>query len=402
LGKCFVDTNIVLNEKFIFSEYEKVYMSIVTIEEIDHHKQSETKGYMARAATRKIKSADNIEIILEEKYYNANKFLQHGNDNVILNMAFQVHKNDNEVIFVCDDYNLVLKAEALGLPCKMFEFEKDVSDVYKGYREITLNDEELAEFYQNPKNDFDLLVNEYLLIRDKNNNIIDKRKWTEKGFKTINTKSFKSIYFPDFKPRDEYQMMAMDSLINDDLTLLFGKAGTAKTMLSLSWIMQNIHTGKIGTCFIIFNPEKLKNSAQLGFYSGNRNEKLLQNSIGGILSSKFGSMDLVNTLISNNKLMLIPTSDIRGIEISEHDCIYVTEGQNIDSYTMRTIIQRAKDNCKTIIEGDLLEQQDIKSSSLKESGMYRTIEVFKGDYSFSCVKLKNIYRSHLAEVAQGI
>ena len=52
----------------------------------------------------------------------------------------------------------------------------------------------------------------------------------KKGLKNINTKPFKSIYFPDFKPRDEYQMMAMDSLINDDLTLLYGRAGSCKNL----------------------------------------------------------------------------------------------------------------------------------------------------------------------------
>ena len=93
---------------------------------------------------------------------------------------------------------------------------------------------------------------------------------------------------------------------------------------------------------------------------------------------------------------------VRGIEISEHDCIYVTEGQNIDAYTMRTIIQRAKEGCKVIIEGDMLEQQDIKLNSFKDNGMYRTIEVFKGTKYFSCVKLKNVYRSPLADIAQNI
>ena len=400
--KAFCDTNVILNEKFRFSEYDRVYLSIVTIEEIDHNKNSDTKGYLARAVTRKIKSADNVEIILEANYHQANRFLEHGNDNVILNMAYKVYKDDPDVVFLCDDYNLVLKSRALGLPCKMFEFEKKDEEVYKGYKEVVLTQEELASHYENPINNFELLINEYLLIKDKNNNIVDKKKWTEKGFKNIGTKPFKSIYFPDFKPRDEYQMFAMDSLINDDLTLLYGKAGSAKTTLSLSWIMQNIHSGKLGKCVVIFNPAKLKNSETLGFYSGNRNEKMLQNSIGGILASKFGSMDLVNTLISNSKLMLIPTSDIRGIEISEHDCIYLSEAQNTDAYTMRTIIQRAKEGCKVIIEGDMLEQQDIKINSLKDNGMYRTIEVFKGSKYFSCVKLKNVYRSHLAEVAQGI
>ena len=164
--------------------------------------------------------------------------------------------------------------------------------------------------------------------------------------------------------------------------------------------MQNIQSGEIDKCVVIFNSLPLKNSQTQGFYPGSRDEKLLQSSLGGILSSKFGAMSAVEDLITDGKLLLIPTSEIRGIEISEKDCIFVTEAQNIDAYTMRTIIQRAK--CKIIIEGDMFEQRDLKSTDPKDNGMQRAIEVFKDSKYFSCVKLKNTYRSPMCELAQGI
>jgi len=401
--KVFCDTNVLLNQKFNIHDYKKVYISIVSIEELDKLKRDERISYQARQAIKNIKFADNVKIIMKYDYDITSRFLEHGNDNAIINMAYQIYIDNDDIIFISDDYNLIVKAQALGLPCKMFEFEDNKSDdIYTGYKEVLLSDEELAEHYQNPTNKWGLLNNEYLIIRDINGEIIDRQKWNDKNFTftPVKTKPFKSIYFPDFKPRDEYQMLAMDSLINDDLTLLFGKAGVAKTMISLSWIMQNIHSNKINKCVIIFNPVKLKNNEQLGYYSGDRISKLLQNSIGGILSSKFGDMMLVESLITNGKLMIIPTSDIRGIEISENDCLFVTEGQNTDAYTMRTIIQRAKEGCKIIIEGDMLEQQDLRNC--RENGMQRIIDVFKGTDYFSCVKLKNIYRSPLADIAQNI
>ena len=408
--KCFVDTNILMSfGEQLFNTYnqnKQIYICDVVLSELDKLKTSSdlNKQFQARQAHKLIKqNKDKITFCLNNKGYKLpDSFDRESNDNKIINIFRDLYLKDDKFLMFSNDLNVQFKCACLELPCVEFGEDEGKQEIYKGYKEIILTQEELAEHYQNPINNFELLINEYLLIKDKNNNIVDKKKWTEKGFKNIGTKPFKSIYFPDFKPRDEYQMFAMDSLINDDLTLLYGKAGSAKTTLSLSWIMQNIHSGKLGKCVVIFNPAKLKNSETLGFYSGNRNEKMLQNSIGGILASKFGSMDLVNTLISNSKLMLIPTSDIRGIEISEHDCIYLSEAQNTDAYTMRTIIQRAKEGCKVIIEGDMLEQQDIKINSLKDNGMYRTIEVFKGSKYFSCVKLKNVYRSHLAEVAQGI
>ncbi|MDD4298962.1 MAG: PhoH family protein, partial [Bacilli bacterium] len=330
-----------------YNQNKQIYICDVVLSELDKLKTSSdlNKQFQARQAHKLIKqNKDKITFCLNNKGYKLpDSFDRESNDNKIINIFRDLYLKDDKFLMFSNDLNVQFKCECLELPCMEFCEDEGKQEIYKGYKEIILTQEELAEHYQNPINNFELLINEYLLIKDKNNNIVDKKKWTEKGFKNIGTKPFKSIYFPDFKPRDEYQMFAMDSLINDDLTLLYGKAGSAKTTLSLSWIMQNIHSGKLGKCVVIFNPAKLKNSETLGFYSGNRNEKMLQNSIGGILASKFGSMDLVNTLISNSKLMLIPTSDIRGIEISEHDCIYLSEAQNTDAYTMRTIIQRAKE-----------------------------------------------------------
>ena len=399
--KVFVDTNILLNNEFNFEDYKKVYISIISIEELDKLKRDGRIGYQARQAIKKIEKAVNKEIVFKSTYSGVN-FIDHNNDNEILRQSYEQYVLDNELVFLTDDLCLKVKADSLGLPCERFEFKENKNKLYKGYKEVTLTDEELAQHYENPINQWDLLINEYLIIKNKDNDVVDKQRWTEKGFSPLSTRTFKSMYLDDFKPKDVYQMCCMDSLINTEFTIITGAAGSAKTLISLSYIMQSIQNGKIGKAVIAFNPAKLRNNESLGFYSGNRLEKILQNSIGGILSSKFGDMQQVEGLISQGKLMIIPTCDIRGTEISDKDILYVTEAQNIDTYTMRTIIQRAKAGTKIIIEGDILEQQDIRINNISESGMYKAIEVFKGTPYFSCMKLENIYRSPIAEIAQRI
>lgn len=402
MNTVFVDTNALLNLKFNFEDYKKVYISIVSIEELDNLKHNERTNYLARQAIEKIDAANNKEIIFDNVLCEKLRFLDHKNDNTILSMALDTYNSDANSIFISDDYNLKLKASALDLPCEMFQFKSDTEAIYRGYKEVIMDDYEQSLHYQCPINKWDLLINEYLIIKNTKGEIIDKQRWTEKGFVSVATRGFKSIYLDDFKPKDVYQMCAIDSLNNTEFTLLYGYAGTGKTQLALSYIMQYIANGKLGKAIIIFNPAKLRNNEQLGYYSGDRNQKLLQNSIGGILSSKLGDMSAVETLINQGKIILVPTSDIRGIEISDRDCLYVTEAQNTDSYTMRTIIQRAKQGCKIIIEGDMLEQQDIRNANLKENGMMRAIDVFKGTKYFSCVNLINTYRSPIAEIAQMI
>ena len=400
--KVFCDTNVLLNSKFNLQDYQKVYISIVSIEELDKLKRDERISYQARKIIKDIKFADNVVIITKSDFNTTNRlFLEHGNDNAILNMAYDVFIDDNEVLFLSDDYNLIVKADkGLGLPCKMFEFKDDKSDdIYTGYKEVCISeDEELAKHYETSENRWGLLNNEYLIIKDKDGNVVDKQRYVEgKGFVQLNSKGFKSIYFGDIKPRDVYQIMAIDSLNNSDFTLLFGKSGSAKTLLSLSWIMHNIQLGKINKAVIVFNSVPLKNNKSQGFYPGDRNQKLLQSSLGGILSSKFGDMTIVESLITQGKLLLIPSAEIRGIEISDSDVIFVTEAQNTDIYTMKTIIQRAKG--KIIVEGDMLEQQDLIHSNNRDNGMRRVIEVFKGSQYFSCVKLKNRYRHPMGDLA---
>jgi predicted ribonuclease YlaK len=384
------------------TSFSKVHLPITVLEELDSikHKSEGERNYKARKAIRQIEEADNVEYKLDCSYSLPIWLDSKVPDNRILGFAKQIVTVHPNAILLSNDINVRAKAKALDIPCEKFE-ENNKEEIYKGFKEVTLDEYELATFYECKVNKWDLLNNEYLIIRDGNGDIVDKYKWTDdKGFVTISSKGFKSIYLGDFKPKDAYQMLALDSLNNMDFTLLSGMAGTGKTQLALSYIMQNLE--KIGKVVIIFNPAKLKNSEQLGYYSGSRLEKLLQNSIGGILSSKLGSMSVVETLSTNGKFMLLPTSDIRGIEISEKDILYVTEAQNTDAYTMRTILQRAKEGCKIIIEGDMLEQRDLRNSTSNDNGMAKAIEAFKGSKYFSCVELQNTYRSPIAEIAQRI
>jgi predicted ribonuclease YlaK len=391
-----LDTNVLLDNPNIIDQYDNIILPTAVLEELDGLKKSPDIGYSAREASRKIETnIDKIKFIIKDIYNN----YPEGWDLTSRDNKIILSARDSNAIIISNDLNVRLKAQSIGLKSDVPNIDCDIP--YKGYKEIIMTPEELSEHYTNPINRWNLLINEYLLIQDENGIIVDKQKWTEKGFVSINSKGFKSIYFGDIKPKDVYQMCAIDSLINNDFTLLTGGAGTAKTLLSLAWIMQNIQNNKISKAVIVFPVSELKNSKSLGYYPGSRIEKILSTSLGGILSSKLGDMMMVETLINQGKLMLIPTADIRGIEISSNDVLYVTEAQNTDSYTMRTILQRAAEGCKIIIEGDHVEQMDIRCNN-KQNGMVRAIEVFKGKKQFSCVKLKNTYRSPISEIAQNI
>ena len=216
-------------------------------------------------------------------------------------------------------------------------------------------------------------------------------------YEAVRCKPFKSNMFGTLKPLDEVQSCAMDSINCNDITVLYGKAGSGKTTLPLNYIMQGLEKGKIKKLYVIYSFEPLKGAKTLGFEKGDHVTKLLYSaSIGNILASKFGDLAQVEYMIDRHQLDIIPTANIRGVEFESDSCVLVTEAQNLDIYTLKTILQRCKEGCKQIYEGDIIEQKD---TNIQNIGINRLIDVFKGHKSFGCVKLKNNYRSKLSELA---
>ena len=87
--------------------------------------------------------------------------------------------------------------------------------------------------------------------------------------------------------------MAADSLINNQITMIKGPAGTGKTYLALGFLLSQLEKGKIDKIIVFCNTIATKGSAKLGYYPGTRDEKLLDSQIGNLLISKFGGRIIV-------------------------------------------------------------------------------------------------------------
>ena len=74
---------------------------------------------------------------------------------------------------------------------------------------------------------------------------------------------------------DVYQAIFADSLINNQITMVKGPAGSGKTFLSLAYLFSQLERGKIDKIIVFCNTVATKNSAKLGYYPGTRDEKLL-------------------------------------------------------------------------------------------------------------------------------
>jgi PhoH-like ATPase len=242
-------------------------------------------------------------------------------------------------------------------------------------------------------------VNEYVVIKDNDDTVCDILKWTGENYVGLNTRPFKSRSLGTIKPLDEVQKCVFDSIVTNDITVLFGRSGSGKTTIPLNFIMQSLEKQTYRKCVIVYDFETLRGAKQLGYTPGSLEEKMMtKGAVGNILSSKLGDVSAVERLIASDQLQIVPTANIRGMEIGADTICYVTEAQNLDPYTLKTIIQRCKEGSKIILEGDVLDQRDVD----RECGIFRLIEVFKGHKSFGCVKLKNNYRSEIGELADKL
>lgn len=279
------------------------------------------------------------------------------------------------------------------------------NDDYTGYKEVTvLDNAEHAALYENPTaNFYDLLPNQYIIRYDKDSNVTDMFRWTGETHVKVDYKSFKSMMFDTVKAKngDVYQKLAFDSLANNKITMLHGPAGTGKSYIAMAYMFKLLESHKIDKIIVFTNPCATTGAAKLGFYPGTRDEKLLDSQIGNMLGAKLGDKMMLERMLNENKIQLLPFSDIRGFDTTGMNCaVYITEAQNLDIEMMRLALQRIGEDCIAIIDGDYEAQVDMAAYSGSNNGMRRLSEVFRGSDFYGEVKLQNIYRSRIAALAQ--
>lgn len=387
---------------------ERFFISSVTLQELEEIKVSSRKDeevkYKARKALHLLdENKDKYEVVIYttamENYIVEKQLEVTPDTKIIASCAFSkgLLPQDTDFVFVTNDIACKMIASKI-FDLKVESVGENKLDEYKGFVEKSLSEEDMAYFYEHiSQNIYGLLTNEYLIIKNDKNEVVDTMKWNGEMYEVVRCKPFKSNMFGTLKPLDEIQSCAMDSINCNDITVLYGRAGSGKTTLPLNYVMQGLEKGKIKKLYVIYSFEPLKGAKTLGFEKGDHITKLLYSaSIGNILASKFGDLAQVEYMIDRQQLDIIPTANIRGVEFESDSCVLVTEAQNLDVYTLKTILQRCKEGCKQIYEGDIIEQKD---TNIQNIGINRLIDVFKGHKSFGCVKLKNNYRSSLSELA---
>lgn len=406
----FYDTNELLHS--IDEIKDKIYLSSITLQELEHIKTSKNKDedvrFEARRVTRYLREhKDSYEcIVVEKKHYKllSKMNLEPDNDNLIIACAKLLEKYYN-VDFFTDDiccYNIA--KNIFNLKCSGIKADIKIES-YKGYKEVIMTDEELAKFYEkeNKENIYGLEINEYLIIKDTLNQLIDAWKYIGDrfGFVQVDVKPIQSKMLGKLKAKDFYQQCVLDSFQNNTITVVKGKAGSGKSHLAMNFLFNQMDKGRIDKIIMFVNPVATRGAVKLGYYKGTKDEKLLDSTIGAFLQGKLGDDLNVQTLIGTGKLLLLPMSDVRGFDTSGMNAgIYITEAQNMSIDLMKLALQRIGDDCIAIIDGDVDTQVDDKLYEGSNNGMRRLSEIFRGQDLYGEIELQNCYRSRIAEIAE--
>ena len=415
----FYDTcSLLLKTNHLFDEENvKVVISSISLQELEDIKTANNKDAETKYSARKLLNIlnenpkayeiwtfkeDMLKPIIEKGFDHIN------NDLRILACAFNYDytQHPDETVFVTNDLALKAIANCFFGEDSIESVNEEQLDQYTGFKEIQLSDQELSDLYSNLNyNWFDLYINEYVIIKDCGGSLVDRLCWTGETHRRLNYKDFQSHWFGSIRPikGDTYQMLLADSLANNQITMVKGPAGSGKTYMSLGYLMYQLENHKIDKIIVFCNTVATKDSAKLGYYPGSRDEKLLDSQIGNLLASKLGGKIAVEQMIQQEKLILLPLSDIRGYDTSGMNAgIYISEAQNMSVSLMKLALQRIGEDSICIIDGDAKTQVDSIEFAGNNNGMKRASEIFRGHSVYGEVELQNIHRSTIAAIAENM
>ena len=418
--KCYDTCSLLIQSETLFENLGEDILLVpsIVLDELENIKTSSSKDIETKISARKVlqklnNNSNKYKIILYQESMVQNIINNFGfsltNDLKIIAcvLDFSGEHPEDEIIFVTND--LLCKHIAKIFFNKVEEVIEENFD-YDGYKEIYLTPNDMANFYTLNidiyKSNRESIINEYLLIYDEETGkCVDRLCWKGDGYKHLSYDNFNSKFFGQVRPMkdDVYQQLAADSLTNNKITMIKGPAGSGKTYLSLGFLLHKLEKGHIDKIIVFCNTVATKNSAKLGYYPGTRDEKLLDSQIGNLLISKLGGRFIVETMIENEELVLLPMSDIRGYDTSGMKAgIYISEAQNLDIDLMKLTLQRIGEDSICIIDGDCKTQVDDIHFAGSNNGMKRASKVFRGHDIYGEVTLKNIHRSRIASIAENM
>lgn len=449
--KLFVlDTNILLHEPlaiYSFQEHD-VVIPMTVLEELDKIKDS--KRDVARDARVAIRAMEGIFHDVTPEQISDGIPLCHGGqtkgsisiladyelqetikafadklgDNRILNavLYLQNKKAPRPVVLVTKDINMRLRAKGAGvLHVEDYRTDQLIDDIQyltKGYQqrlgnfwdsvaEVRSENMNGTTYHTLDKEPFEpTFLNQYVI--DEDNDFaarvvnIDGKKIT---LQDISRERMMHQKAWDITPKNIYQGMALNALLNPDieLVILTGAAGSGKTLLAMAAALeQTVEKKMFDKIIVTRNTPDIGES--IGFLPGTEEEKMMPwlaavtDTLEALHKNDHCTEGSMNYICDKANIQFKSINFMRGRSI-QNAFVLLDECQNLTASQIKTIITRCGEGTKIVCSGNLA-QIDSHYLTPVTSGLTYMVERFKNFLGSANIHLNGVVRSRLAEYAE--
>ena len=268
---------------------------------------------------------------------------------------------------------------------------------YKGYVEVEMNDDCLAQFYSNK--DLwagDLYENQYMLIKDSTGEIVDKYCRQNGELRQVLYHKLGGAFTGAIKPRNPQQVCLFDMLKDktSKIKLVTGRFGSGKTMAMTVAALELIEKGKFDKIVWVRNNVSVKDAPEIGFLPGTEIDKLMPYVMP--LADHAGGEEGIKKMLENGTLEVIPLGHLRGRSL-RNSIVFCTECENLTKQHIQLLMGRIDEGSQLWLDGDT-KQRD-RAIFEQSAGLEKMVARLAGNKLFAHIHLEKSERSEVAALA---
>jgi phosphate starvation-inducible PhoH-like protein len=170
---------------------------------------------------------------------------------------------------------------------------------------------------------------------------------------------------PPLLPKTERQEDYIDAIKDFQQVIVLGPAGTGKTFIAATVAADLYELGKIDK--IILTRPNVAAGKSIGFFPGSLEEKMApwMAPVIDVLSNRM-EKGAFETAYKSGNIEVVPFETMRGRSFN-NAFVILDEAQNTSPHEMKMFLTRIGENCKVIINGDIMQSDLNESSGLSKA-----------------------------------